>query len=125
MTSRFRYIGQRDHVWSQGPRPLSVVCPDLHVKHPPCPEADYIPGAPWWSALSVLSVRDLARLFDQQDVACILYEVIGAIEPRGEKRVVVYGRPWYPIWIQVSRNDWTVDLGLEEAGVVLETLFVG
>lgn len=117
---RYRYIGQRDSVFSGRPRPQRVICPDLFTNPPIDPMADYVPGVPWWRAMSQLSVPALLASFDTGDgVACILYEVVGAIQSNGAA-VSRYRTRWYPIFIQLAYVDWSVDTCLSEAGIVLD-----
>jgi hypothetical protein len=92
--------------------------------------ADYIEGAEWWKARSIRSVRMLMKAFDQQEVACCLYERTGAMVQLG--RVPAAQMPadeegrrkdGYLIAIQVvrtGRDDWDVDLTLSEIGVILD-----
>jgi hypothetical protein len=82
----------------------------------PDPACDYIEGAEWWEARSTRSTRALQRAFEEQEVACVLYETIGAMldvgrTPSGQ----------YLIKIQVVRaGQWDVDISLTDAGIFLE-----
>lgn len=82
------------------------------------PMCDYIEGAEWWTARSKHSVRKLQSLFDQEEVACVMIERVGAIYPLGKQ-----GNQ-YLIAIQVIRfggnKDWDIDLALEDACIYLE-----
>lgn len=86
------------------------------------PMCDYIEGAEWWLARSDSSVRMLQKLFEQQEVACLLYEKSGAIVELG--RVGAQ----YKIAIQLVRdkkeiNNWDLDLSLSDSGIYLEEVY--
>jgi hypothetical protein len=80
--------------------------------------ADYIEnGAEWWLARSERNVPMLLHAFDQGDVACLLYERVGAmIELRGTSEP--------PFWIALqlvrTRRDWALDVSLSDAGIYVE-----
>lgn len=80
--------------------------------------ADYIEGATWWIARSRYSALQLARRFENQNVACLLYEQTGAIVELGRTQ-----KGQYLIGIQIvhtSQEDWALDLSLTDAGIYLE-----
>jgi len=78
---------------------------------------DYIEGAEWWLARSKTSVRALQRAFDEQEMACVLYETIGAMVDMGRERP----GGMFLIKIQVMRaGEWDVDISLSDAGIFLE-----
>lgn len=82
---------------------------------------DYIEGAEWWIARSDTSVRALQRAFEDQEVACVLYETVGAMIDMGRARD---GK--HLIRIQVMRaGEWDVDLSLSDAGIYLEEPWKG
>jgi hypothetical protein len=81
------------------------------------PMVDYIEGAEWWLARSDNSVSQLRKMFDKQEVAICLYEVVGATLE------VTQRDGYYVIQIQVmhnGRDDWMSDVALEEAGIYLD-----
>jgi hypothetical protein len=92
-----------------------------HDAVPVNPMRDYIPGAEWWLCKSRKSVPALLRDFSNGDVACVLYERVGAMLPRGTDGQL------FLIAIQLVRNggeenDW--DLCLSEVGVFMEEIIV-
>lgn len=89
--------------------------PELDVD----PMVDYIEGAEWWLARSENSTKQLRKMFDRQEVAIILYEVIGATIEVAQQNGL------YIIQIQVmrdGRNDWMAEVALEDIGVYLDEL---
>lgn len=80
---------------------------------------DFIPGVPWWLAKSSRSVKMLRTLLKQQELPCVLYERMGALEEVGRSRGL------YLVNIQLIRKnvgtkDWDLDLALTDAGIYLE-----
>ena len=77
---------------------------------------DYIEGAEWWLARSASSVRMIQRAFDDQEVAILLYETVGAMQ---QIRRLDNGE--YLIRIQlIGAGQWDVDLSLSDARIYLE-----
>lgn len=87
----------------------------------PDPMCDYIDGAEWWLARSNYSIRALQRAFDEQEVACLLYERVGAMLEEGR---TASGQ--YLIRIQIIRaGEWDTDISLSDAGIFLEEPWKG
>lgn len=95
--------------------PIRLVTSDEKLPLPD-PSCDYIEGAEWWIARSDTSVRTLQRAFEDQEVACLLFETVGAMFEIGR---TASGQ--YLIAIQViGAGQWDVDLSLSDAGIYLE-----
>ena len=85
----------------------------------PDPMCDYIEGAVWWLAKSRMSVRAIQRAFEDQEVACVLYETVGAMQ-----ELMRLSDGLYLIKIQLTRaGEWDIDLSLTDAGIYLEEPF--
>lgn len=102
-------------------RPVGRVrlVPHYGPKLPLNPMRDFIPDAEWWLCRSRKSVAALMRDFANGDVACVLYERVGAMLPRGTQG------QFFLIAIQLVRlggdeDDWDLDLCLSEVGVIME-----
>ena len=85
----------------------------------PDPMCDYIEEAEWWVARSDYSIRHIQRAFDNNEIACCLYERVGAMMDLGR-----YGRQ-YEIAIQLVTigDDWDLDCSLSDAGIYLQELY--
>lgn len=65
----------------------------------------------WWSASSPLSANAIERMFRDEKVPTVLYEVVGAI-----KTSVMPGH----ILLQLARNGWDIDVALSDLHISLQ-----
>ena len=88
----------------------------------PDPACDWIEDAEWWLARSERSTRSIQRAFEDQEMACVLYETVGAMIDMGRE----YPGGPFLIRIQVMRaEDWDVGISLSDAGIFLEEPWKG
>jgi len=117
MAARRRRDGPRYDPTHKTPKltvPFSFVPSSRRVV--PSADVDFIPGAPWWLALSEHSQAALETLFDNEEVGCCLIERIGAFKETGKEGAL------YVLNIQVQDSDWDTDLCLSEIGIYLQEM---
>jgi hypothetical protein len=87
----------------------------------PDPMCDWIEEAEWWMARSDRSVRQIQNAFERSEMACLLYERVGAMKELGRQ-----GRQ-YRIAIQLVRIEpsWDLDISLSDSQIYLDELLHG
>ena len=99
-----------------------IVLPSKGAKTPVTLIHDYMPyaGLEWWTARSIHTVAQLARLFDSGNLPCMLYEHVGAMYPAGRSQ---RGGNLIVLQLVPAEDDFTaelLDLCFEEAGIYFE-----
>lgn len=91
-----------------------------YYKAPADPMCDHIEGAVWWIVRSKRGLRALHAAFARQDVACCLFERVGAIveygtdERTGEQLLAM------ELLFLGGALDWDLDVSLSDAGLYVE-----
>lgn len=100
--------------------PIKLVVTEEKIELPD-PMCDYLEGSEWWLVRSDTSIRSIQRAFEEQEIACCLYERVGAMLEAGR---TPSGQ--YLIRMQiVGAGQWDTDVSLSDAGIFVEELWHG